>query len=182
DGQTLAAVGVDQTISLVNFTVPMQRTTRAGGGRTVQAAAFSPDGKYLATAARVEEPAAWDEREPRNLAELALWKVSTGEKGLVLQEKLRVSALAFAPDGRTLAVGSSSGSIMLWDVVGRKMWSSFRGHDSAVRCLAFAPGGKLLASGGLDETVKLWDPKGREPLATLPGHKGEVLAAASSPD
>jgi WD40 repeat protein len=70
-------------------------------------------------------------------------------------------SVAFSPDGKTLASGSESGAITLWDVPTGKVRVTFQAHTPgrafAVESLAFSPDGKTLASGSWDNTVKLWD-------------------------
>lgn len=105
--------------------------------------------------------------------------------GRVLRQSWRAHTdmvwhLTFSPDGRTLASGSSNGSIKLWDVVsGTLLWVNWLTTD--ITWLAFSPDGGLLASGGHDAVVRLWDPQQGTPLRGLP-HTSAVISLAWSPD
>jgi len=78
-----------------------------------------------------------------------------------------VFALAFSPDGKTLASGSYHRpnanpvkvpkSIGLWDVDGQRETGSFRGHRGRVFSLAFARDGKTLYSTGDDNQLRAWE-------------------------
>ncbi len=78
--------------------------------------------------------------------------------------------MAFAPDGKTLAVScgtvgqAGAGRIVLWDVESGKKLGTLVGHTNAVSALAISPDGKLLASSGYDRTMRLWDLNSRKEL------------------
>lgn len=68
-----------------------------------------------------------------------------------------VTAVVFAPDGKTLASAGADGAVKLWNVETRATWATLRQHAWSVCTLAFTPDGKRLASGGLDGMLLLWD-------------------------
>jgi WD40 repeat protein len=65
--------------------------------------------------------------------------------------------LAFTPDGRLLALGSSDATVRVWDVMAVKELRCFEGHRGVVNSLAFSRDGKRLVSGSTDTTVLIWD-------------------------
>ncbi len=108
----------------------------------LEAAAFSADGALLATAGR--------DREVR------LFDGATGEpKGRVLTEE-PLTAVAFHPEGRYLAVGSSKGLVSLFTLPEFSFVYETRAHADAVSALVFAPDGTLY-SGGWDKHLRVWD-------------------------
>ena len=94
-----------------------------------------------------------------------------------------VSAVAFSPDGKTLATGGGDRSIKFWDVGHTsKTRNVLKGHAGTVHSVTFSPDGKTLATGSADKTIKLWDVGVQRELATLKGHEGSVRSIAFSPD
>ena len=61
---------------------------------------------------------------------------------------MTVDAVAFSPDGKTLATGGWDDLVRLWDVASGHLRATLNGPPNWVRCLAFSPDGKFLASGG----------------------------------
>ena len=112
-------------------------------------AAFSPDGKTVALAC---------------YHDILLADVATGKRtGFLPGAHFRdITALAFSPDGRTLASGSNDRSARVWDVEFLKEKAWFRGHAARILAVAFSPDGRTMATGSADKTIKLWDvPQGR---------------------
>jgi predicted NACHT family NTPase len=99
-----------------------------------------------------------------------------------LKHAAPVRAVAFAPDGKSLAAGGFDQAFRLWSPAGGA-WSGrvLRGHAGDVSALAFAPDGKRVASGGADHAVFLWEPAtGKKALRIDAG--GDVWTLAFSPD
>jgi len=110
----------------------------------IYAAAIAPDGQRAAAAGvRSGRVRAWD------LATGAI----LGEFGARVA---RVDALAFAPDGESLAVGYYDGYIEIRGIATGEVRRGWQGHDSGVNTLAFRPGTGELASGARDGSVVLW--------------------------
>ncbi len=91
-------------------------------------------------------------------------------------------AVAFSPDGDTLASGTWSGSLELWDVAARGLRGSLEGHKDGISSISFAPGGKTLASASWDGSAKLWDIAAGHNTVTPLSDFYAVLSVAHSPD
>ena len=151
----------------------------AGHSAEAWAAAFSPDGKVLATGSddthERQTIKLWDRRTGHLLAG---WKGHTAT----------VAALAFSPNGSLLASGSldsgSSGhpNVLLWDVTSHQRLASLEGHTDRVRSVAFSPDGQWLATASDDMTARLWDVLTKTARAVLTGHTKNLTSISFSSD
>jgi WD40 repeat protein len=125
---------------------------RRGGTFGWYATALSPQGGLLATGC-----------PDHQYRDLALYDLGTGKAVRALEDLPdKISAIAFAPDGRMLAWGGSrSGRVHLVEVATGQERACFTGHKGEVHSLAFSADGRTLVSGSGDTTALVWDVAGR---------------------
>ena len=134
---------------------------------TARCFAFAPDGRALVTAGG--PVTIW------GLGEDQAFRTLRGRTGLV-------RAIAYSPDGATIAAAGGDGSVPLWDAAVGASLARLEGHTASVLCVAFSPDGKTLASGAGDLTIRLWDVGGRSERAALRGPIKPVTALAFTRD
>jgi len=86
----------------------------------------------------------------------------------------------------TIAVGSRSGALGLWDLNTGQKRASIRGHQNDVTCVISynepsLDGAGLFVSGGADGVVKVWDPRQEVAAATMTGHRRRVFSVCAGP-
>jgi WD40 repeat protein/DNA-binding SARP family transcriptional activator len=126
--------------------------------------ALSPDGKRMATIG--SKAVLWDLASRRSIRRLDA-----------------VGAVAFSPDGRTLAASHRArGEILLLDPASGRRRRTLTGHTAAVGALSFSRDGATLASADQDGTAIVWDAATGRARETLRGHTSQISGVAFSPD
>jgi WD40 repeat protein len=190
DGATLALGQLDGRVRLLDPASGRVRTMTggrpdgrstassiAGADRAIWAAAFSPDGRTLATGDGQGNVIVWDVGEGRAIETLE-------------GHNKAITGVAFGPDGRTLYTASADSTARIWDVAGyRRLARPFRTNSvddpgaSSPRAFALSPDGRTLAAARRDGRVDLIDAEtlrrtgGFEAFADRP-----ALAIEYSPD
>jgi WD40 repeat protein len=177
DGRTLHAWEAATGHRLASFDIPHQNIFRCYG------VAFSPDGGTLMLIVQYRG----DPTNTRGPVQVILWETATWRERSRLEFPAdHAEVAAFSADRRTLATGSASGGLQLWDVAsGRSVATLEGGPNERVGSLAFSPDGTKLAAGypggpaRRAGTVWLWDLAARRPMARLSGVADHL---AFSPD
>jgi WD40 repeat protein len=110
-----------------------------------------------------------------------LWSLP---KGKVLADLPPSRRIAFAPDGKTLALGLSR-QVQLWDVQNPdnpRLVKTLDAHRAEVNDLALSTDGTLLATAGSDWLVRLWDSKSGQLRFTFRQHAESVKVVRFAPD
>lgn len=123
-------------------------------GASVSTVAFSPDGEFLAAGCGIID----QQDSQQRYGAIVCWQVATGTKTVTLPHHDYVTALAFAPDQRTLISGSCDGEVKLWDYRGSRELSTLP-HAGPIESIAISADGQLLATAGRERecAIRLWD-------------------------
>jgi WD40 repeat protein len=184
DGRWLASTGNDAYVRLWDITtLPAEGecdmspvAEMIGGALSVPLAAFSPDGKVIASV---------DSRR------ILLREVSSQRLIRAIQAGSSIFSLAYNPDGSQLVSGELGNTIHIWDVAsGERLqemnWpgavNRIGSANDYISSVAINPKGNLLAAGSSDARVTLWDFPGGQFLLPFHHHTLAVTCVAFSPN
>ncbi|HEY2286656.1 MAG TPA: AAA family ATPase [Streptosporangiaceae bacterium] len=150
-GKTFVTVGANGTAALWSVATGhrvgalMNAGAPVSAGRAAAAAAFSPDGRILATA---------------DDGSIRLWDTATRQQiGTPMTAGPGPAyAVAFSPDGGTLASADGDGTARLWDVATQQeIGTPMTAGPYPLYAVAFGPDGRTLATAGGDGALRSWD-------------------------
>lgn len=137
----------------------------------LSSAAFSPDGKYVAT------------KSPADENSLTLWDVSAGKQLRTFKGHSHIiTKIKYTSNGEYILSSSMDNTLKLWDPRTGAEIRSFKGHADVVDAIAFSPDDKYILSGSWDGIIKRWDLATGKELQTLRGHTNWVQSVAFSSD
>jgi WD40 repeat protein/serine/threonine protein kinase len=94
-----------------------------------------------------------------------------------------LNQVAYAPDGKHLAVGSYDGKVRVYDPEKRELVRELEGHGKdRVYSVVWSPDGRYVASAGRDRRVVLWDAATWSQVRAFEGHESLVRGVAFSAD
>jgi WD40 repeat protein len=166
DGKLLASAS-DGVLRLWDGATAAPRSPGEGHLAGIVGLAVAPDGKTVATAGLDET--------------LRLWDAATGQE--LRRRRTNGHAVAFAPDGQTLALSGYSKDfppLLVEAATGRKLRAYPGAKLYLVHGLAFSPDGTRLVAGGEGEATCLWNVADSKVLREFQGTA--VWAAAFAPD
>jgi WD40 repeat protein len=158
DGQTVLIGDMGKTIRLWDVATGQFRGERRAAGAIPWHIAFNPDGSRFLTVTG-DSAADW--------GKVQIWDTATATpSGPPLPPRVAVTAVAFHPDGRTIAAGGRDGDVRFWDGPTGKSLGPPLNHSGAVRAVAFDKAGQRLAVAGADGTIRVWPVS--EPMSGTP--------------
>jgi eukaryotic-like serine/threonine-protein kinase len=178
DGRFLAAVGgqrltaweVDSGKQCFRVTPNLNAAMNRNRGAFLSVA-YSPDGRRLVTAGTTAP------------GDVRVWDAATGAELFTLRGlKEWTYEVAWARDGRRIAVASWDHTVKVFDSDTGLEQFALRGHAAPVSGVAFSPDGSMLASGGRDKVVRLWDATRGQQVLTLNEGNHRIDGLALSAD
>ena len=181
DGKRVASGGLDRTIHVWEVTPGDKVLIHRTPATSVNALAWSPDGAYIASAWNDQTVEIWDitKEQSKNFF-LALF--ASRSSWTYNKHAARVNAIAWSPNGKYIASGSTDKTVKVWDPITGNQVFMYRNRSASVNAVAWSPDSRRIASGSNDKTVRVWDDIKKNSIFTYHGHIGYVIALAWSPD
>jgi len=141
----------------------------------VNAVAFSPDGKLVATAgADYGASVSFSAR---------LWHTADGTPvGPPLTHQGEMRSVAFSPDSKLLATASADNTARLWRTADGTPFGPPLTHQGTVYRAAFSPDGSVIATSSADKSARLWRTADGTPVGKPLTHRDGIRDVAFSPD
>lgn len=172
DGNRIAAAGYDG-VWIYDAHTGAEIDLLFGHKHEVAMAAFSPDGKTIASCSWGETIRVWDAQ------------TFTPLHTIQPDAAVVVTQIAYSPDSKTLAYNEfddDESRVQLLNLETFAPPRTLMRLSDGVSHLAYSPDGKTIAGASTDNAIRLWSAETGSLLETFKGHTGEIRGAAFSPD
>lgn len=167
DASTMLTSCDNHTVYLWDVAKAEELKRFTGHTNFVYCAAFSPDGRHIASGSTDRTVRVYD--------------MGTGNTVKTFECANNVFNVAFTSDGKYV-LSSGDNVIHMWDILTGKEHRRFEGHSGPVPAMALSPDGRRLLTGGDDKTIRLWDVNSGKELHKFTGHTDTVQCVAFSSD
>ncbi len=133
--------GQQFTIKLWDVATGEELCALQGHQDAIHALAFSPNGRWLASASMDTT--------------VVIWDIQTGQIVQTLHTSAQLFDATFSPDSSLVAAALNNNTVELWSVASGQLVKTLD-HGGEVVSVAFSPDGTLLACGAYDARVYIW--------------------------
>ena len=167
DNPTNEAVATRLTTLLAfqSWWIPMRPLKQSG---TVHSPQFSPDGKWIVTAADDGTARVWDAQSGQPVSK-------------PLKHNGPVNSARFSPDGKRIVTASFDKTAQVWDVQTGQPQGGPLKHDEVVFSAQFSPDGTRIVTASGDG-ARVWDAQSGQPLTGALKQGNYMYSAQFSPD
>lgn len=173
--------------------------------------AYSPDGKFLATAGASRTVDIWSTHNDQLVKRLRghknwiraivfssdnkfiisasfdqtirVWNLDSEREIKILKgHSSRINTVSVSDDSRYIASGSDDCTIRVWDFSSGDCLRILEGHTSAIETIVIHAAENLLISGSSDKLIRIWDLETGSYIDELKGSASKVRSIALSPD
>ena len=133
----------DNLVEVWSVTTGQEVMKLSGHSLAINSAAFSPDGRLIASAGQDGTVRLWQALDGQSV------RVLRGHNGVV-------NSVNFSPDSRLLVTSGQDGTARVWEVSTGQIITVLDNHSAALFAATFSPDGKLIALGGTDKVVQVY--------------------------
>jgi WD40 repeat protein len=211
DGRQLATTTTSGMILIWDLQQRKVATSwKAHNAATYLPLAYSPRGRYLATAAEMSVKV-WDVAEQKEvhafrnthrildmcwspdkrflvysafaMNSVRIREIATGEETKIPTVRWMATSVAFSPDGKRVAWAGIDGLVSVYDATDSfRQIATLSGTPGYQSCLAFSPDGRSIVAGSRNGPARMWQVETGQLISTIHGHSSGVRDVAFSPD
>ncbi len=136
---------------------------------SVNALAWSPDGKLIASAS--------------DDTYVQIFDATSGRRKIIYSgHSEEVAAVAWSPDSKFIASGGQDTTVQVWNANSGARILTYTGHADRVNGVSWSNDSQLIASGSEDKTVQVWNAASAALSFNFQGHTAGVLCVGWQPD